>query len=114
VFLIVGSLTTFLAPTAVILVLSQILFALGFAFKITARSFITSLVEQKRLGALYTAIATISYAGILVGSPLLAASFSWGMRLGDFWSGLPFLIASGLFTLATLTISLAGTGSIQA
>lgn len=81
-FLVIGSSTKSLAPTAVMLVLSRVLFALSFAFKITARNFITSLAEPKRLGALYTVIAAISHAGILVGSPLLAASFSWGMRLG--------------------------------
>jgi hypothetical protein len=59
------------------------------------------------MGTLYTAMEVMSYGGVLVGGPLLASAFRWGMRLGDFWMGLPFLVAAGFFLLAVLALAIA-------
>ncbi|KAL9112668.1 MAG: hypothetical protein Q9187_007728, partial [Circinaria calcarea] len=48
-FLVLGCTTTFLASTPITIISGQVLFALGFAFVVTARSLVTSLVEQKHL-----------------------------------------------------------------
>jgi len=106
-FLIVGSLTTFLASASPLLIIAQLVFGLGSAFNVTARSLVTGLVDQEHLGTLYSSISATAYCGVLVGGPLLAGAFSWGMRAGGMWIGLPFLVASGLFTLAVLAVSLA-------
>jgi MFS family permease len=105
VFLMLGSLTIFLAASAPVLILGQILFALGFAFSVTARSLVTNLVEKKDLATVYTGITVMKYGGALTGSPLLATTFGWGMQWGDPWVGLPFLVAGGLFALALLLVS---------
>ena len=105
--LTLGSAVTFLAPSPILLIAGQIIFALGYAFGITARILVTSLVEQKHLGIVYAGISAMTYCGIFVGGPLLASSFSWGMQLGGVWSGLPFLISAGLFMLATVAITIA-------
>lgn len=77
---------------------------MGDVFVLPVRSVATSLVEQNHLATLYTAIEVVTYGGIFVGGPLLASAFRWGMRLGDFWMGLPFLLAAGFFLLALLAV----------
>lgn len=71
------------------------------------RSLTTSMVEQNHLATLYTVIEVLTNGGMIIGHPLLAASFGWGMQLGEFWIGLPFLIAAGCFLLALLAVSTA-------
>jgi MFS family permease len=106
VLLVTGCMTIFLAVSPPILILGQVVFALGFAFSVTARSLVTSLVEQKLLGTIYTSISVLTYSGILVGGPLLASSFQWGMQLREeFWMGMPFVVAAGLFMLALIAVS---------
>ena len=105
--LVAGSTVIFLSATPILLILGQIMFALGFAFEVTARSLLTSLVDLKHLGIVYTGISVMTYGGVIVGGPLLANSFRWGMQRGDFWMGLPFLIAAGLFMLALIAVSIA-------
>jgi MFS family permease len=104
-FLILGSTATFLATSPILLITGQVLFSLGYSFGVTATSLITGLVEQKHLGVLYTSIATMTYCGIVVGGPLLASTFSWGMQLGGFCVGLPFLITAGFFLIGTVAVS---------
>ncbi|POR31342.1 Uncharacterized protein TPAR_08440 [Tolypocladium paradoxum] len=107
--LALGSGTIFLARSWPPLLCGQLLFSLGFAFAVPARSLVTSMVEQKHLGAVYTTIAVLTYAGVLTGRPLLARAFQWGLELGEAWMGMPFLIASGCFVLALLAVTSAAT-----
>ncbi|KAK3329762.1 major facilitator superfamily domain-containing protein [Apodospora peruviana] len=110
VFLVVGSWTLFFAASWAVLVLGQFLTSLGYAITIPARSIVTSMVEQKHLGALYTAVSVLTYAGVLTGGPLFAATFQWGLRLENFWLGMPFFVAGACFVLALLAVSAAATG----
>jgi len=111
-FLISGSLTTFLATVPAVIVLGQVCIGLGYAFLVSARSLATSMVKQEHLGALYTGIAAVTYSGMLIGGPLMAESFSWGMKLGDFWMGLPFLLSASFFSIALFVISIAGVSNM--
>lgn len=72
------------------------------------------MAEQEHLGALYGAIAVFTYCGILAGGPLLALTFSWGMRIGGMWMGLPFLVAAGLFSFALMAVSFARLRDVEA
>jgi uncharacterized membrane protein len=93
VCLVLGSFTIFIGATPALLILGLAVFALGLAFTVTARSFVTAMIDQRHLGIIYTAISVMTYAGIVVGGPLLAATFKWGMMLSEFWLGLPYLVA---------------------
>ncbi|KAJ9151387.1 MFS multidrug transporter [Pleurostoma richardsiae] len=112
VCLVLGSFTIFIGATPALLILGLAVFALGLAFTVTARSFVTAMIDQRHLGIIYTAISVMTYAGIVVGGPLLAATFKWGMMLSEFWLGLPYLVASGVFLLALLLVSTAGVKSL--
>ena len=107
VCLIVGSGIIFLAASPPTLVLGQTIFALGFAFSVTARSFLTGMVDPMYLGTVYTGVTTMLYGGLVIGSPILAKTLQWGLQLGGFWVGLPFLFAAILFTLALGAVSAA-------
>ncbi|KAK5996533.1 Efflux pump ustT [Cladobotryum mycophilum] len=105
--LVVGSLFIFLSASPVVLIAGQTFIALGFAFTVTARSFLTGMVDQRHLSLLYTSVTTVTYGGVIVGGPLLAAAFQWGLNLGHFWLGMPFLVTAVLFATATLAVSAA-------
>lgn len=107
IFLVVGAGTIFLATSWRAMVAGQVLSALGAAFLIPVRSVATSMVAQEHFAALYTGISVMTYAGMLTGGPLFASTFRWGMRLGDFWTGMPYLVAAGFFILALLAVSTA-------
>ncbi|KAE8351280.1 major facilitator superfamily domain-containing protein [Aspergillus coremiiformis] len=107
VCLIVGSAIIFLAASPPALVFGQAIFALGVAFSVTARSFLTGMVDPRHLGAVYTAVTAMLYGGLVIGSPLLAQALQLGLQLGGTWVGLPFLLAAVLFTLALGAVSAA-------
>jgi hypothetical protein len=103
--LTIGSTIMFLATVPAILILGLVIFALGSAFHITARSLVTSLVASNHVATLYAAIAAVGSGGMLVAGPLLANTYRWGMQLGQNWIGLPFLVAAVLYLSALLAIS---------
>lgn len=109
-FLVIGTSIIFAAGSWTILVLGQVLYSMGMAFSVPARSIVTSMVEKKHLAALYTTISVLLYSGMLTGGPLFAGAFGWGLRLGGLWTGMPYLISGGCFALALLAVSTAPAG----
>ncbi|KAE8418381.1 hypothetical protein BDV36DRAFT_308732 [Aspergillus pseudocaelatus] len=105
--LIIGSFLMFLAASPGTLIFGQMVFALGFAFSVTARSFLTGMVDPLHVGTVFTGVTTMLYGGLVIGSPMLAKAFQWGLQLGGIWVGLPFLLAAVLFTIALGAVSAA-------
>ncbi|KAG8415784.1 hypothetical protein J3458_009604 [Metarhizium acridum] len=108
-FLVLGTSIIFAAGSWPILVLGQVLYSMGLAFSVPARSIVTSMVEKRHLAALYTTISVLLYGGMLTGGPLFAGAFGWGLRMGGLWIGMPYLIACGCFALALVAVSTAPT-----
>ncbi|KAL6689763.1 putative MFS multidrug transporter [Trichoderma pleuroticola] len=106
-FLVLGTSVISVAGSWTILVLGQVLYSLGLAFGVPARSIVTSMVEKRHLAALYTTISVLLYSGMLTGGPLFAGAFGWGLRLGGPWTRMPYLISCGCFSLALLAVSTA-------
>jgi predicted MFS family arabinose efflux permease len=98
-FLVAGAGIIFLATSWPVMVAGQVLSALGAAFLIPVRCVATSMVAQDHFAALYTGISVKTYAGMLTGGPLFASIFRWSMQLGDFWTGMPNLVAAGFLYL---------------
>ncbi|KAK0663415.1 major facilitator superfamily domain-containing protein [Cercophora samala] len=113
VFFALGAGIIFLAKAWLPLVAGQVIFAIGFVYKVSIRSLVIQMVKQRQLGTALAAIAISIQAGSIVGAPLLAATFQWGMRLGNLWLGMPFLVAAAFSVVALLAISIVGATTHQ-
>ncbi|KAE8380420.1 major facilitator superfamily domain-containing protein [Aspergillus bertholletiae] len=100
-----GCLLIFAAPTLVFLSIGVVVFGLGASFPVTARTLVTSLVDEKSLNTAYALMSVMSSIGSLVSGPLLAGVYHLGMVMGSTWLGLPFLFAAALYGLALISIS---------
>ncbi|OJJ03079.1 hypothetical protein ASPVEDRAFT_42597, partial [Aspergillus versicolor CBS 583.65] len=78
--------------------------ALGSGFYAALRSLASSLVPETQAGLLNTTIGLVQGVGGMVAGPALAGAFSYGMKLGGPWIGLPYFVAAVLFTGAGLGI----------
>ncbi len=77
---------------------------LGSGFGTFVRSLVSSLVEQKMLGTLYTALSVMDTTGALLAGPLVAKAFKWGMHNGGVWLGMPYMFSMVLFGSCCLVI----------
>ncbi|KAI0192750.1 MFS multidrug transporter [Xylaria flabelliformis] len=112
VLLALGSVLIFAAETPVALIFGQVVAAFGFSFTVTARSFVTTLVDARYMGVLSTAVTIASHGALAVGGPFLAWTFKVGLRLGYAWFGMPFLVEGILFALGTVLVLLAAAPAI--
>jgi MFS family permease len=104
-FLVLGTFLMFIAAVPTIMIIGVVVFALGSAFLLTARSLVTSLIGVNNIAGLYSAIAIVCSIGQLIAGPLLAATFKAGVHAGGNWIGLPFLVASILYLVALTLLS---------
>ncbi|KAF5861515.1 hypothetical protein ETB97_012841 [Aspergillus alliaceus] len=72
-------------------------FACGWGFYSTLRTVATALVEPTHIGVLNTTLAVAQGIGSMVAGPIMASAFRRGLVLGNFWVGLPFMVAAALF-----------------
>ncbi|ETS77363.1 hypothetical protein PFICI_11237 [Pestalotiopsis fici W106-1] len=105
VLLAAGSSIIFFATSWEALLVGQFLFSAGCVFGVPARSLAAGMVDQKHVGVLFTVVSVAMQGGFIAGGPILATAFKWGMKLGDFWMGMPFLVALICFIVGTLSIS---------
>ncbi|MCJ1299926.1 hypothetical protein MMC08_002720 [Hypocenomyce scalaris] len=104
ILLTVGSVAMALSEKPAGVAAGLVVFALGSAIHLTARSLVASMVEPNQVGTLFTAIAVVSGAGQLIAGPMLANAIRRGMILGGAWIGLPFVVAAGLYLLVTAAL----------
>ncbi|OGM41898.1 MFS multidrug transporter [Aspergillus bombycis] len=104
--LALGSFIIFLAASPGFLILGQIVSSIGFAFAVTAHSLLTAMVDPRHLGLANTGVTATNSVGHMAGGPLLATIFQWGLQMGGFWVGIPFLFTAALLSIATLAVSI--------
>ena len=63
--------------------------------------FVTSRVDKNQVALIYTAFSVMDAIGALAGSPMLAVSFSAGLKMEGLFFGLPLLVAGALFAFAS-------------
>ncbi|KAI8945871.1 major facilitator superfamily domain-containing protein [Xylaria longipes] len=112
VLLALGSVLIFAAETPAALVFGQVVTAFGFSFTVTARSFVTTLVDARYMGVLSTTVTIASHCALAFGGPFLAWTFKVGLGLGHAWFGMPFLVEGILFALGTVLVLLAAAPAI--
>jgi hypothetical protein len=79
--------------------------SLSSGFSPVVRSIASSLVNPEHIGTLYTSMGVVTMFGITVSGPINAMSFNLGLHLGGLWSGLPYLVNSGLFLMTLAAMS---------
>ena len=62
------------------------------------------MVDKHHLGVVFTSVTVLLNVAIVVGGPIMAAAFQWGLHLGYFWVGMPCLFSAGFFVMATLAV----------
>ncbi|PLB44113.1 MFS general substrate transporter [Aspergillus steynii IBT 23096] len=102
IFGIVGAIFLGLSPSATTLTLSLVIFTLAAGFSASIQSYGTSLVRVVDIAPFYSFLAVARIAGTLVGSPLLAAAFNVGLKLGGAGLGMHFYLSAGFFSIAGL------------
>jgi hypothetical protein len=102
ILLVTGLVGIALSPHIVVLVPAITVYALGAGYSGTDRSLVTSFVERDQVSRLYAVLSILDTTGIVVSGPALAKMFSWGLALGEPWSGI--LFAAVLFSLVGVVI----------
>lgn len=87
-----------------VLVLGLGLFTLSYGYPMLIRGLLASSINGRHAGVMYTTISLFESMGTIVAGPLLSASFRQGMKWGEAWLGLPFLLTGVLFGSATVGI----------
>ena len=81
-----------------------VVYTLGWGFDQSVQLWLTSRVERAQIAVLYSTISLVSSVGGLTEEPLLAFTFSAGLDMVGAGSGLPFLVAAGIFAVSSLGI----------
>ena len=71
---------------------------------------------SRDIAQLFATIAIMEALRVLLSRPLLSLAFRWGMKLGDAWLGMPFLLRGVLFAfimIVTFTVSLRDLSILQ-
>lgn len=92
----IGCLVIGLSPSLVIMLLGDAVYISGTGFTALARSLLTVYVDKTHAGRLQAVASVVQMLGLLVGAPVLALLFDWGLSMGVEWSSLPFLGTSML------------------
>ena len=83
--------------------ISSAVTSLGQGSMLMVRSFLASIVPTYHIATVYSIIGMWDALGTMVGAPLLAKLYRYGMELGSDWSGLPFYFVGLLsFSFACL------------
>jgi hypothetical protein len=104
VVMALGFLLIALAPSIPLLVAALLVNTFGWGLTLFLRSLMTSLVESHHVARLNTFVGVFDTIGLMIGSPLLAVLFEKGIEMGGMWSGLPFLVCSGLVAMIAIIL----------
>lgn len=84
-----------------LLIIGLLIFNMGTGYNSAMRSLSIYVVGGQSsldIGKLMSTIAIAESIGAMVSGPLLSQMFQWGIGLGGFWIGLPFLFSVVIFT----------------
>lgn len=77
----------------------------GMAVITVLRSLVTNLVHPQEITLVYSMMTMMMRIGSGVAGPVFAWGFGLGIKLGQAWTGLPFIIAAGFFLTGTVTLA---------
>ncbi|KAM3498227.1 hypothetical protein MY10362_008445 [Beauveria mimosiformis] len=98
----VGALVIGLSENANFMIFGLGLSTLTYGYQVLVRSLLASVVDGHHSNVMYTTITLFESMGSIMAGPLLSASFREGMKWGEAWLGLPFLLTGVLYGSATV------------
>lgn len=99
-----GCLLMGMVHTLPLLFVSIFVFSLGMGYTYMIRGLMTSLVGAKDIALLYTSIAFVETAALLVATPMFSYLFKVGMGWGGGWIGLPYLVGGAILVGAAALV----------
>lgn len=93
-----------LAQSSAVMVAGVMFSALGSSLLVCFRCAMITLFRHNAVAPLNAVAGMAQSVGILIGGPVLAATYSWGLSRGGIWIGAPFLLASSLHIVALALI----------
>jgi MFS family permease len=82
--------------------------ALGSGSFFLIRSLLTPLVPAHNVARLYSLISVVDTLGAMLGAPLLASLFNWGLRVGGYGVGMPFYFLGCVCAAITVLLCVVG------
>ncbi|OAA52645.1 Major facilitator superfamily domain, general substrate transporter [Beauveria brongniartii RCEF 3172] len=98
----VGAFVIGLSENAIFMIFGLGLSTLSYGYQVLVRSLLASVVDGHHSNVMYTTITLFESMGSIMAGPLLSASFREGMKWGEAWLGLPFLLTGVLYGSATV------------
>lgn len=102
-FMVVGALAIGFSPTAFLFISSLVLFGLSGGYEYAVRGMLAQAAGD-RVATLYAIIAVMEEVGQASSGPVYSYLFNAGLKLGGAMIGLPFLVASLLFSIAGVIV----------
>lgn len=97
-----------LSPTLLSATAGMGITALGSGSFFLIRSLLTPLVPAHNVARLYSLISVVDTLGAMLGAPLLAALFNWGLRVGGYGVGMPFYFLGAVCAGITVLLCVVG------
>ncbi len=91
-----------LSENAFFMIFGLGLSTLSYGYRVLVRSLLAPIVDGHHSNAMYTTISLFESMGSIMAGPLLSALFREGMKWGEAWLGLPFLLIGVLYGSATV------------
>lgn len=101
---IVGYVAMGFASTLWAFVLGLAILALGSCYNSLTRSLMSVYVDPEHRSRLFSMVGMVEVVGNMYGPPMLAGSFSLGMKLGGGWIGLPYFGVACLSSIVVLIL----------
>lgn len=92
-----------LASSSSIFILGFFIFTMSSGAQALVRSLLTTLVKPTQVARLFTTLSIISATAMLAFQPLRVALFTWGLKQGGVWIGLPFLVSGSMVALSMVS-----------
>jgi len=97
-----------LSPTLLSATAGMGITALGSGSFFLIRSLLTPLVPAHNVARLYSVISVVDTLGAMIGAPLLASLFNWGLRIGGYGVGMPFYFLGMICAAITVLLCVVG------
>lgn len=107
IFMVIGYSGIGLAATSGLLITFVAVASLSKGHEYIMRSLLAQSAGEANVAVVFTTMSVLESCGSIVSGPLLAASFRFGLRQGEFWIGFPFFMAALLVFTGLCLVSAA-------